>query len=63
MVSTLYFERRPVYLKEKAALLLGIDESAIDACFAYALERPERLEPYHKPTNQPQPKFWLQRFE
>jgi hypothetical protein len=31
-------------------------------CFAYALEKPERLELPLKPTNQPQPKFWIPQF-
>jgi hypothetical protein len=31
-------------------------------CFAFALAKPERLDAFLKPTNQPQPKFWLPQF-
>jgi hypothetical protein len=31
-------------------------------CFAYSLAKPDRLEIFLKPTNQPQPKFWIPQF-
>jgi hypothetical protein len=36
--------------------------STEDGRFAYALERPERLEAFLRPINQPQPKFWIPQF-
>jgi hypothetical protein len=31
-------------------------------CLAYSLANPERLDDFLKPTNQPEPKFWIPQF-
>ena len=53
----------PVGLIVGSVEITGCERDDEGDCYAYSLERPERLQAFLKPVNQPQPKFWIPRFE